>query len=253
MVAQGDEAMRNLALTLRFDGSAFHGWQAQPNGLAVQEALGHAIERVTGAYANATGCSRTDTGVHAREFVCNFRTESKIPAERFPAALNFYLPEQIAVLACREASEGFHARYDCAGKTYRYHIHNTGLRDPFLLRRATLEPFPLDVALLQKQAGDFIGTHDFAAFCAAGSCVKTTTRTVTRFDVLREGDEVYFYVRAGGFLYHMARIMVGTLLDIAKGRLPEGCVPGILASGDRARAGVTAPAQGLTLWEVYYN
>jgi len=219
----------------------------------VQEALQTAIERVTGVRPAVTGCSRTDAGVHARMFCCNFRTDSEIPADRFPAALNFYLPEQIAVRECREVPEDFHARYDCVGKTYRYHIHNTGVRDPFLLRRAVLEPFALDVDFLQKLANDFIGTHDFSAFCEAGRCVKTTVRTVTRFDVIREGDEVYFYVRADGFLYHMVRIMAGTLLDIAKGRLPRDCVPGILASGDRNQAGVTAPADGLMLWEVYYN
>ena len=245
--------MRNLLLTLAFDGSAFHGWQVQPNGFTVQQALQDAIERVTSVRTSVTGCSRTDAGVHARAFCCNFRTESRVPCEKFPAALNFYLPEQIAVRACREVDESFHARYDCAGKTYRYHVHNTGVRDQFLLRRAALEPFPLEADLLSQQADDFLGTHDFTSFCAAGSSVKTTIRTVTRFDVTREGDELYFFVRADGFLYNMVRIMVGTLLDIAKGRLPEDCVPGILAAKDRTRAGVTAPAEGLTLWEVDYR
>ena len=240
-------------LNLAFDGGAFHGWQVQPNGFTVQEALEQAIQRVTGTHSRVAGCSRTDAGVHARVFYCNFHTESNIGSEKIPAALNFYLPGQIAVRACREVPQSFHARYDCAAKTYRYHLHNSAIRDPFLLKRATLEAFPLDVGMLHAQARDFLGTHDFAAFCAAGSSVKNTVRTITRFDVLREGNEVYFCVKADGFLYNMVRIMAGTLLGIAKGKLPQHCIPGILESRDRHRAGVTAPAEGLMLWEVEYD
>ena len=245
--------MRNLALTLRFDGSAFCGWQRQPNGPTVQAALEDAVARVTGARVPVTGCSRTDAGVHARKYVCNFKTESALPCEKFPAALNFYLPSAIAVQSCQEIDEAFHARYSCAAKTYRYHIHNARVRDPFLLGRALLESYPLDEALLRAQARDFIGAHDFTSFCAAHAGTKTSVRTVTRFDVERDGDEVYFYVSADGFLYNMARIMVGTLLEIAKGRLPGDCIPEILAAKDRAKAGYTAPAEGLWLWEVAYG
>ena len=240
-------------LTLAFDGSAFCGFQVQPNGPTVQQALEQAIQRLTGAHSRVTGCSRTDAGVHAREFVCNFHTESRLPAAKFPAALNFYLPNEIAVRACRDMPGNFHARYDCTAKTYRYHIHNSRVRDPFLLQRAVLEPFPLNADMLHTQAQAFLGTHDFASFCAAGSSVKTTTRTLTRFDVLREQDEIFFFVRANGFLYNMVRIMSGTLLDIAKGRLEPGSIPAILQARDRGRAGVTAPAEGLMLWEVEYE
>ncbi|MCL2300602.1 MAG: tRNA pseudouridine(38-40) synthase TruA [Firmicutes bacterium] len=244
--------MQNFLLTLRFDGSAFCGWQAQPNGPTVQDTLEHAILRVTGEPVRVTGCSRTDAGVHAREYVCNFRSDTKVPAARLPAALNSYLPGQIAVLGCREAAPEFNARFDCKAKTYRYHIHNAPERDPFLLRRALLERHPLDEALLAREAAAFLGTHDFASLRAAGGSAKTSVRTVSRFDVQREGGEVHFYVRADGFLYHMARIMVGTLLEIARGRLPQGSIPEILAARDRSRAGPTAPAEGLMLWEVEY-
>jgi tRNA pseudouridine38-40 synthase len=244
--------LQNLLLTLRFDGSPFCGWQTQPNGPTVQAALERAIRRATGEAVRVTGCSRTDAGVHARQFACNFHSGTKLPCGRLPAALNFYLPEQIAVLGCRPAAPEFHARYDCKAKTYRYHIHNARARDPFLLHRALLEPLPLDEALLAREARAFLGAHDFASFRAAGGAAKTSVRTVSRFDVLREGEEIYFFVRADGFLYHMARIMAGTLLEIAKGRLPQGGIPGILASRDRSRAGFTAPAEGLTLWEVEY-
>ena len=244
--------MTNFALTLRFDGAPFCGWQTQPNGPTVQTALERAILRAAGESVHVTGCSRTDAGVHAREFVCNFRSDTRIPRERLPAALNAYLPEQIAVLDCREAAPAFNARFDCKAKTYRYHIHNAPERDPFLLRRALLERRPLDEAMLAREAAAFLGAHDFSSFCAAGGSAKTTVRTVSRFDVLREDSEVYFYVRADGFLYHMVRIMVGTLLEIAKGRLGQGSIPEILAACDRARAGATAPAEGLMLWEVEY-
>jgi len=245
--------MRNLALTLAFDGSVFCGWQAQPNGTTVQQTLEHAIMRVTGTHSRVTGCSRTDARVHARVFCCNFHTQSAIAAAKFPAALNFYLPPQMAVRACQEVPQRFHARYDCVSKTYRYHVRNTGIRDPFLIDRAVLEPFVLDEQLLHAQAQNFVGQHDFASVCAAGSCVKSTTRTITRFDVVREGDDVFFFVQADGFLYNMVRIMVGTLLDIAKGRLEPGCIPALLKTCDRNNAGVTAPAQGLMLWEVNYE
>ena len=244
--------MQNFLLTLRFEGSAFCGWQAQPNGPTVQAALEQAILRVTGETLRVTGCSRTDAGVHARAFYCNFRSGTRIPCERLPAALNSHLPEQIAVLGCREAAPAFNARFDCKAKTYRYHIHNAPQRDPFLLRRALLERRPLDETLLAREAAAFLGAHDFTSFCAAGGSAKTTVRTVSRFDVIREGSEVYFFTRADGFLYHMVRIMAGTLLEIARGRLPQGSIPEILAARDRSKAGPTAPAPGLMLWEAEY-
>ena len=244
--------MRNLLLTLRFDGSAFHGWQVQPNGYTVQEAVQNAIAKVTGERVNVIGCSRTDAGVHAAMFCCNVRCHSSLPCEKLLLALNFYLPKEIALWDCREVSPEFHARYDCKEKTYCYHVRNSRLRDPFLLGRALPEPFPLDAGMLHKQAQDFVGTHDFAACRAAGGSQKTTVRTITRFDVERENDDLRFTVTANGFLYNMVRIMVGTLLDIAKGRLPQDSIPAILASKDRKNAGVTAPAEGLWLIDIRY-
>jgi tRNA pseudouridine38-40 synthase len=244
--------MRNLFLRLRFDGSPFHGWQIQPNGVTVQETLQDAIGCVLGRREAVTGCSRTDAGVHAMDYACNFRTEHDLPAEKLPAALNFYLPQSISVLSCREAPPEFHARYDCQSKEYCYRIRNAALRDPFLLHRAWLEPFPLDEAFLRIQAQDFLGRHDFSSFCAAGSSAKTTVRTVTRAEVLRSGEELRFFFAADGFLYRMVRIMTGTLLELAKGRLEPGSIPAILAKRDRGAAGCTAPAQGLYLWRADY-
>ncbi|MDR2525007.1 MAG: tRNA pseudouridine(38-40) synthase TruA [Oscillospiraceae bacterium] len=244
--------MRNLLLTLRFDGSAFHGWQIQPNGVTVQAVLGTALERILGHRPNTHGCSRTDAGVHAREFYCSFRTGNPIPADRLQVALNFYLPPQIAVLACREVPAGFHARYGCASKTYCYQIHNARVRDPFLQGRALQEAQPLDTALLAREARDFVGTHDFAAFCAAGSSVQSTVRTLRRAEALRTGEELRLFFEADGFLYNMVRIMVGTLLEIGRGKRPPGMLPQMIADKDRKQAGYTAPAHGLYLWAVTY-
>jgi tRNA pseudouridine38-40 synthase len=247
-----NDATRNLLLTLRFDGSAFHGWQVQPNGYTVQQALQEAAAQVCGAPRHVAGCSRTDAGVHAAMFCCSVHWPGGLPCEKIVLALNYYLPPQVVVTNCREVPPEFHARYDCKGKTYGYHVRNSRVRDPFLRGRALLEPFALDAALLHAQAQALIGAHDFAAFCAAGGGQKTTVRTVRRFEVLRDGDDVRFFVAADGFLYHMVRIMVGTLLDIAKGKLPKDCIPGILLTRNRSNAGVTAPPEGLWLVHVEY-
>jgi tRNA pseudouridine38-40 synthase len=246
--------MRNICLLLRFDGSAFHGWQTQANAVTVQTTLEHAIERVTGEKTRVIGCSRTDTGVHAERFFCNFVLQkSMIPTQKLPFALNYYLPVSVAALACREMPHTFHARYDCVQKTYCYLIRNSAVRDPFLQKRAYLERIPLDESLLGDNARDLIGVHDFAAFCACGGSAKTTVREVYDAHAERDGELVRFFVTANGFLYNMVRIMVGTLLDIAKNRLPSGSIPSIIASKNRACAGVTAPAEGLYLVDVKYN
>ncbi|MDR2752894.1 MAG: tRNA pseudouridine(38-40) synthase TruA [Oscillospiraceae bacterium] len=243
---------RNVLCTLAFDGSAFHGWQRQPNAFTAQQAVEAAVLRVTGENTPVVGCSRTDAGVHARMFCCHFRTQSAVPCAKLPAALNFYLPDALSVQCCEDVPDAFHARYDCKEKTYRYHLRNSRTRDPFLLRRAWFEGAPMDAALLHAQAQDFLGTHDFSSFCAAGADTKTAVRTVRRFEVTRESDDVFFTVAADGFLYNMVRIMVGTLTDIAKGKRPPGCIPGVLAAKNRAAAGLTAPAAGLFLWAINY-
>ena len=245
--------MRNIKLTLQYDGAAFHGYQQQPNGDTVEARLKDAIAQILSEQATVYGCSRTDAGVHANDFCCNFKTQSDRPCDKIMRGLNAVLPPQIAVTACEDASPNFHARYSCLGKEYVYKIWNGKTRNPFLLERALFYPFELDVPLLHAQAQAFVGTHDFAAFCAAGSEVKTTGRTVYRCKVEREGDLVTFTVCGNGFLYNMVRIMVGTLLDIQNGKIERGTIDAILRSGDRTRAGVTAPPQGLYLNRVFYE
>lgn len=176
-----------------------------------------------------------------------------MPCQKAVYALNAVLPDEIAVISCRQVDEDFHARFDCKGKEYIYIINNSPVKDPFLVGRAYHYKYKLDESFLSRQAQDFVGTHDFAALCASGSCVKDTVRTVYDFKVEREGDKVIFKISGDGFLYNMVRIAVGTLLDISRGKIPEGSVKEIIQSKDRKNAGVTAPACGLYLNKVFYG
>ena len=245
--------MQRLLLTLRYDGTAYHGWQVQPGVPTVQETLQNAVETVTGDRSDITGCSRTDAGVHAEMFCCTINTASPLRGNKLASALNFYLPPDIAVYDVRPVAADFHPRYHARGKRYVYRIWNGRQRHPIYDRYALHRNRPLDEALLNRAAAAFVGTHDFAAFCAAGSDVQGTVRTVRLCRVQRQRDLILFTVEADGFLYNMVRIMVGTLLDIADGRLAADSIPAILRSGDRRLAGATAPAKGLCLEAVFYD
>ena len=244
--------MQRLLLTLRYDGSRYHGWQVQKNGITVQETLQDAVERLTGIRSGLTGCSRTDAGVHAEMFCCAFDTASPLRGEKMVKALNAHLPRDIAVYGCREVEADFHPRYAALGKRYVYRIWNAPERNPFWEGRALHCRRPLDAAFLNEQAAAYVGTHDFASHQAAGSTVEETIRTVRRAEVERRGEMVLFPVEADGFLYNMVRIMVGTLLGLQAGSLEAGSIPAILESGSRERAGATAPACGLYLDHVFY-
>ena len=245
--------MRNLLLRLMYDGSAYHGWQVQPNGITVQEELQNAIEKILGVRENVTGCSRTDSGVHARDFCCNIRTESDVDCYRFVGSLNAVLPDDIAVKSCTQVRDDFHARYDSTGKRYVYRVWNANYKNPFLTNYAYHYKNRLDAGFLNEQAQAYVGTHDFRGFCSAGSSVDDTVRTVKSFSVERQGDEVLFTVEADGFLYNMVRIMVGTLIEISENRIKKDTLSDIIESGDRMCAGRTAPPQGLFLDKVFYN
>lgn len=245
--------MRNLLLTLTYDGSAYHGWQIQENAPTVQAAFQEALRRATGRVEDIKACSRTDTGVHAREFCVSVKTESLIPPERLAAAVNHYLPEDIAVKACRPVPEDFHARYSCKGKEYCYEIWNHPIREPFLRGRALHYWYPIDEGLLNAAAQHYIGRHDFTSFCTLDKReAGDFTRTVTAARVERRGDLVVFTVAADGFLYNMVRIMAGTLLRVQQGKLAPDGIPPILAARARSAAGPTAPACGLYLNRVFY-
>ncbi len=245
--------MRNLLLTLKYDGSAFHGWQVQKNALSVQEVFQKACEKVFCEKLSIKGCSRTDSGVHADMYCVSLKTNSPIATERVPVALNTLLPNEIAVYDCKEVSKDFHARYSCVSKQYVYKIYNAEIRNPFLEKYQYHYRYKIDENLLNRAAKEFIGTYDFAGFCSAKSDVEDTVRTIKDFTVTREGDTVLFTVEADGFLYNMVRILVGTLLFVAQGKIDACEIKSIIASKDRSKAGKTAPARGLYLSKVNYS
>lgn len=245
--------MKHWRLLLRYDGSHYHGWQVQPNGITVQQVLQDAVEKLTGSRPGITGCSRTDAGVHALMFCCALFTDSAIPPERVPAALNAHLPRDVAVYECRLVPPSFHPRYDARGKRYIYRIWNHPARNPFWEGYACHYGKRLDEAAMAASAAALVGTHDFAAFCAAHSSVEDTVRTLRTCTALRQGDMVEIRVEGDGFLYNMVRIIAGTLLDMQAGRLAPDSMKRILKSRDRSQAGRTAPACGLYLEHVFYE
>lgn len=244
--------MRNLLLTVSYDGSSYHGWQIQKNALTVQEVFQNAVSKVFCETPEIKGCSRTDSGVHANMYCVSFKTEKNINNENVIRALNTYLPKDIAVLQCIEMPLDFHARYNVKSKEYIYKLYNGKIRNPFLEKYAFQYRYPIDAEYLNEEAKAFIGTYDFSGFCSAHSGVNDTVRTVKDFKVWRENDMVYFKVEADGFLYNMVRIMVGTLLFISEGKIKKGALKNIILSKNRKSAGKTAPPQGLYLNKVNY-
>ncbi|MEE9607179.1 MAG: tRNA pseudouridine(38-40) synthase TruA [Myxococcota bacterium] len=246
--------MPTFRLTLEYDGSDFQGWQVQPVGRrTVQGALETALARISGQPVRAIGAGRTDAGVHAEGQVASFRSDASPEGDALRRALNGVLPRDVAVLAAERAPEGFHARRDARSKLYRYRIWNGPTRSPLRARYALGCQRPLDLAAMRRAASDLLGRHDFASFQATGSSVRTTHRTLTRCEVAGEaGDEVRVWVEGDGFLRHMVRSLVGTLLEVGRGRRPADCMTAILAVGDRRAAGPTAPAAALSLVRVSY-
>ncbi len=244
--------MKRILLTLSYDGTAYHGWQIQPNAVTIQETVQNALFKLLGTPYGVTGCSRTDAGVHAREFCCHIDCDDNIPDAAFLRGLNSLLPPDIAVTGCKEVASDFHARYSAKGKTYKYRILNTNIKDPFLLRYFWQIERKLDIDKMNEFCNAIVGTHDFYAFSSSGRTVEDTVRTITECFVEREGDEVTLTVSANGFLYNMVRIIAGTAVDASIGRINPQNAPQILNSKNRALAGVTAPPNALMLWKVHY-
>ena len=245
--------MRNIALFLTYLGTAYHGWQVQKNNITVGETLEKATAKVVGHRVHITGCGRTDAGVHARCYVANFRTESRIPVDRLPYALNTHLPEDIVITGAREMPDGFNAIGSCVKKEYTYLIYNSRIRDPFYVNRAWFYPKHLDETVMQRAADCFVGTHDFAAVRSVGTDVKSTVRTVYYYTVERDGDLLSLKVCANGFLYNMARAMAGTVVYAAEGKFPPEAVADILLGADRTAAGPTVPPGGLYMTKLWYD
>lgn len=242
-------------LTVAYDGSGYHGFQVQKKNITVQEQLQDAVEAVMGKRYAITGCSRTDSGVHARDFKALLSTDEDAPCisfDKLPAALNAHLPEDISVKSACVVSELFHPRYNVKMKEYEYLIYNAKIRDPFMAKRAYFYPVLLDEKIMNKAAGFFIGRHDFSAFMASGSDVSDRERTIYSCEVTRNGDIVSIRVSGDGFLYNMVRIMVGTLIEVSKGKINYCDILKIIESKDRSKAGFTAPPEGLYLNKVTY-
>lgn len=245
--------MRNIALRLRYDGSRYHGWQVQKNEISVAQTLNEALEKVCGHPVKTVGCGRTDAGVHALSYCANFRTDSRIPADRLPLAVNSRLPADIAVERATDAPEDFNAIGSCIKKEYIYKILNSAIRDPFLEKRVCFYPQKLDMELMRRAAAAFEGTHDFKAVRSLGTPTKTTVRTVHHCRAEKQGDIITVAVCADGFLYNMCRAIVGTLIYASYGKLLPEDIPALLEKGDRRLTGPTMPPQGLYLNRVWYD
>lgn len=244
--------MKRVLLTISYDGTAYHGWQVQPNGITVQQVLQDSLLKILGVRPSVTGCSRTDAGVHAREFCCHFECDERIPEKAFLMGLDSLLPSDISVKDCKTVPSDFHARYDCKGKTYIYRMY-TGVSDPFLSRYALrLQSLP-DIGRMNEFCKKIIGTHDFFGFSASGRTVEDTVRTVSECEVTLENGVLSFKITANGFLYNMVRILAGTALEVGTGRLEPSCADGVFSKLDRSLGGRTLPPQGLFLEKVYYG
>jgi tRNA pseudouridine38-40 synthase len=244
----------DFRLTLEYDGSDFLGWQRQAEGTrTVQQTLEEALLRLTGAPAAVVGAGRTDAGVHAEGQVASVRLDTALEPPELQRALNALLPADLAVAGLAQAAPGFHARRDARRKTYRYRIWNAPVRSPLRARHSHHVAVPLDLGAMAAAARLAVGTHDFRSFQTTGSEVGSTLRTLYRADVLgRAGQEVCVEVEGDGFLRHMVRNLVGTLLRVGLGRAAPESLGTVLAARDRAAAGAAAPGHGLTLVRVDY-
>ena len=244
---------RRIRLIVQYDGTNYVGWQLQENGVSVQQRLNEAVFQVTGETVQLHGSGRTDSGVHARAQVAHFDTSARMPADKFAIALNMHLPRDIRVLWSEEAPEDFHARFSAKNKTYRYTVQ-TGLHADVFTRNTALHIHaPLDFERMRLSAADAMGGHDFFAFRSEGSCTPHTYRTITHSEWTADGNYLYYDVGANGFLYNMVRILVGTMLEIGSGKLPQNAIRRALESKKRADAGPTAPPHGLMLMRVQYH
>ena len=245
--------MRNIALKLKYMGTNYHGWQVQKTQSSVAETLEKALSSVVCHPVKVVGAGRTDAGVHAQCYIANFHTDSSIPCERLPLAVNTRLPEDIVVFKATEVSDEFNAIGSCIKKEYTYRIFNSRIRDPFYVNRVWFYPRRLDEKIMNEAAQQFVGTHDFRAVRSVGTETRTTVRTVHYCDVTRDGDVIELKVCADGFLYNMVRAIVGTCVYAAEGKLSPADIPAILESGNRTLAGPTVPPGGLYMTKLWYN
>lgn len=244
--------MRNIKLTIEYDGKKFGGWQKQPNKLNIQGEIEKAIEEITGEKIDLNASGRTDAGVHSLGQVANFKTNSKIEIEKIPIAINSKLKQSIRIIKAEEVEENFHARYSCKGKKYRYIINNSKYGSAIYRDLEYHMPIKLNVEAMQKGIKYFEGEHDFKGFKASGTSSKSSVRTIYNAKVIQEGERIIIELEGNGFLYNMVRIISGTMVDVGLGKIKPEEIPEIIESKERSRAGKTLPPQGLYLVEVYY-
>ena len=245
--------MRNIKLTIEYDGKDFNGWQKQPNKLNIQGTIEQAIERITGEKVDLMASGRTDAGVHAIGQVANFKTNSNIPIEKFAIAINSRLKKSIIIKKAEEVPERFHSRYNCKKKTYRYIINNSDMGSAIYRNLEYNIKMPLNLENMKKASKYFEGEHDFSAFKASGTSSKSSVRTIYSADVKKENERIIIELTGNGFLYNMVRIISGTLVEVGLGKIRPEEIKDIIDSKNRQMAGKTLPPYGLYLVEVNYN
>lgn len=244
--------MRNVKLIIEYDGTAYCGWQVQPNGITVQEVMEGALLRMLGEPAKLRSSGRTDAGVHARGMVACFNTEKGLPLRAFREGLNTLLPQDIAVRDACEVPLPFNPRADALAKHYRYTVLMDSLRSPLARRTAWRLGGRLDLDAMRAACALFVGEHDFAAFRASNCAAKTTVRNIYALDLVQEGPFIHLDVNGSGFLKNMVRIIAGTIVEAGQGRRDPQSVAELLLGGNRQVSGVTAPSNGLCLMQVFY-
>lgn len=245
--------MRNIKLTIRYDGTGYSGWQSQKNGRAIQDVIQDAIRKITGEHSHLTGSGRTDAGVHALAQVANFKTRSNIPLKNLQMALNTELPKDIVIYHAEEVDLKFDAQRSARSKLYRYVIMNSNFLDPFLRRYAAKCFYLLDIKRMRRSAKYLVGRHDFRSFQAVGGGEKNSIRKVKHITIEKDGDLIYIDIEANGFLYNMVRNIAGTLVEVGRGKFSVESVKEILREKDRRCSGPTMPAKGLRLIRVIYK
>ena len=245
--------MKRVMLTVAYDGTAYHGWQVQPNGVTIEGELNSVLKELTGEEIQVIGASRTDAGVHGLCNIAVFDTESNIPGEKFSYALNQRLPEDIKVVDSCEVAEDFHPRHVSSKKTYEYKIYNAKFPDPTKRLYSHFTYTSLNVEKMQQAASYLVGEHDFKSFCANKRMKKSTVRTIYDIQFEETEDKLVLHFYGNGFLYQMVRILTGTLIEVGEGKRKPSEMASILQAGSREAAGFTAPSRGLFLREVYYE
>ena len=245
--------MRNLKFTMAYDGTNYHGFQIQKEDITIEKVLKDGVFKLTGEDVDIIGCGRTDAGVHAICYTFNFKTNSTIPCDKFPIALNTVTPDDISILTCTEVDLNFHSRFSALNKTYKYIISTAKIKNPFYNRFAYHYKIPLNVEKMFEAKKYIEGTHDFKCFMAQGSPIIDTVRTIYNIEITVKGEFIEIEVCGNGFLYNMVRIIVGTLLNVGNGKLEPYDIQNIILNKNRELAGMTVPAHGLFLKEVVYD